>query len=323
MTGAGYLHRLDPALAGLVRAEDDLRHPCPPGGQMRDSLFWQVSIAEERICLQTYFFATDDGNAGANICLWGEGIEPAVVDFHSGSIPDDCDFSVISLGGLSVRQDIAAQRSTLSYAGARLSFDFSFSALHEAFSYHANADGLPAWMAANRIEQSGILQGWIEIDGRRLSLDGRIGHRDHSWGLREWAMPQHWKWLAAYTPDGSITMNGWIWIAGGERGVAGYVARDGKVSPITAIRDHAEYDAEMMQQSARMSIDHGAAQPLELELDTFSAIRFPSSRRNPVTITEAGCAATLDGIAGSGQFETHWPTPYLDYLRQRKQAGQG
>lgn len=323
MTGTNYLHRLDPALAGLVRAEDDLRHRPAPGGQMRDSLFWQVSMAEERICLQIYVFATDDGNAGCNICLWGADLEPAVVDFHSGSIPDDCDFSTISLGGLSVQQDLPAQRSTLSYAGARLKLDFSFSALHEAFSYHANADGLPAWMAANRIEQSGILQGWLEIDGRRVSLDGRIGHRDHSWGLREWAMPQHWKWLAAYTPDGSIAMNGWIWIAGGERGVAGYVARDGKVSPITAIRDHAEYDAEMMQQSASMSIDYGAAQPLELKLNTFSAIRFPSSKRNPVTITEAGCAATLDGIAGSAQFETHWPTPYLDYLRGRKQGAQG
>ncbi|WP_140848357.1 hypothetical protein [Paracoccus sp. FO-3] len=323
MTGTNYLHRLDPALAGLVRAEDDLRHRPAPGGQMRDSLFWQVSMAEERICLQIYVFATDDGNAGCNMCLWGADIAPAVVDFHSGSIPDDCDFSTISLGGLSVRQDLAAQRSTLSYAGARLKVDFSFSALHEAFSYHANADGLPTWMAANRIEQSGILQGWLEIDGRRVSLDRRIGHRDHSWGLREWAMPQHWKWLAAYTPDGSIAMNGWIWIAGGERGVAGYVARDGKVSPITAIRDHAEYDAEMMQQSASMSIDYGAAEPLELKLHTFSAIRFPSSKRNSVTITEAGCAATLDGIAGSAQFETHWPTPYLDYLRQRKQGAQG
>lgn len=79
----------------------------------------------------------------------------------------------------------------------------------------------------------------------------------------------------------------------------------------------------MMQQSAVMNIDYGAGQPLELRLNTFSAIRFPSSKRNPVTITEAGCAATLDGIAGSGQFETHWPTPYLDYLRQRKQAAQG
>lgn len=323
MSEARYLHKLDPALAMLARPEDDLRHRPAPGGQMRDSLFWQVSMAEEKLCLQVYFFATEDGNAGCNICLWGEGVDPAVVDFHSGSIPDDCDFSAIDLAGLVVRQDIAAQRSTLSYEGARLKLDFSFSALHEAFSYHANADGLPGWMATNRIEQSGILQGWVEIDGRRVSLDGRVGHRDHSWGLREWAMPQHWKWLAAYTPDGTIAMNGWIWIAGGERGVAGYVARDGKVSPITAIRDRTEYDAEMMQQSAILSIDYGAAQPLELRLETFSAIRFPSSKRNPITITEAGCAATLDGIAGSGQFETHWPTPYLDYLRQRKQASAG
>ncbi|SEI11954.1 DUF7064 domain-containing protein [Paracoccus alkenifer] len=323
MPNARYLHKLDPELAKLARPQDDLRHQPAPGGQMRDSLFWQVSMADEKLCLQVYFFATDDGNAGCNVCLWGEGITPEVVDFYSDTVPDDSDFSSVSIAGLTLHQDIHAQRSTIAYEGARLKLDFNFSGLHEPFSYHANADGLPGWMAANRIEQSGILQGWLEIDGRRVSLDGRIGHRDHSWGLREWGMPQHWKWLAAYTPDGAITMNGWIWIAGGERGVAGYVARDGKVSPITAIRDHTEYDAEMIQNAATMSIDYGAEQPLELRFETFSAIRFPSSKRNPITITEAGCAATLDGIAGSGQFETHWPTPYLDYLRGRKQAPEG
>src|SRR5690606_6419152 len=145
MSEARYLHKLDPALAMLARAEDDLRHRPAPGRQMRDSLFWQVSLAEEKLCLQIYFFATEDGNAGCNICLWGEGIAPAVVDFHSGSIPDDCDFSAIDLAGLVVRQDIAAQRSTLSYEGARLKLSFSFAALHDAFSYHANADGLPGW----------------------------------------------------------------------------------------------------------------------------------------------------------------------------------
>ncbi|BBZ74822.1 hypothetical protein MANY_01590 [Mycolicibacterium anyangense] len=65
------------------------------------------------------------------------------------------------------------------------------------------------------MEQTGRLRGHITVGSRRVELDG-LGHRDHSWGVRDWAVPQHWKWFVVYTPAG-FAVNGWIWIAKGER----------------------------------------------------------------------------------------------------------
>ena len=70
------------------------------------------------------------------------------------------------------------------------------------------------------------------MSGRRIEWD-RMGHRDHSWGVRDWGVPQHWKWFVAYTESGRA-VNGWIWIAKGEWGFAGYTVRDGVTYPDSA-----------------------------------------------------------------------------------------
>ena len=74
-----------------------------------------------------------------------------------------------------------------------------------------------------------------------------MGHRDHSWGVRDWGVPQHWKWFVAYTESGRA-LNGWIWIAKGEWGFAG-IRRPRRQSPIRLrhIDQHAEYGEQMRQ----------------------------------------------------------------------------
>ena len=80
-----------------------------------------------------------------------------------------------------------------------------------------------------------------------------MGHRDHSWGVRDWGVPQHWKWFVAYTESGRA-INGWIWIAKGEWGFAGYVVRDGVTYPIRHIDQHAEYGEQMRQRRLRATL---------------------------------------------------------------------
>lgn len=316
-----FKHHLEAKFADLVSPQDDLRHRPEPGGRMRDSLFWQVSLPDEALCLQIYLFCTEAGSAGYNVCLWGAALARPLTFFHLEEIGVEPDFSDVRLGGLHVVQDVASGTAHVRFAQEGLAIDYRFAPLHAAFSYHANADGLPSWFALNRIEQSGVLSGFVEAGGRRVALEGRIGHRDHSWGLRDWGMPQHWKWLAAYAPEGETLVNAWIWFAGGERGVAGYVARQGVVRPIRAIAEKTLYDAEMIQQSLEMRIDDGSETPLNLRLESFATLRFPSTKRNPAVITEAGCRAWLNGVSGAGQYETQWQADYLTYLQSRRAQG--
>jgi len=51
-------------------------------------------------------------------------------------------------------------------------------------------------VASEHYEQVGGWQGEIAVDGRRVEVGGS-GHRDHSWGDRDWKVPAKWTWVTA------------------------------------------------------------------------------------------------------------------------------
>ena len=76
--------------------------------------------------------------------------------------------------------------------------------------------GPRAFMDYTRLTQNGRYAGWIELDGRRISVDGFMGTRDRSWGVRpvgardsqEVVPPQpfqfYWIWSPSSFPEGSF-----------------------------------------------------------------------------------------------------------------------
>ncbi len=300
---------------------DHLRHPPSPDGRMRDSLFWQTVIAEERLCFQTYLFLTAEGKAGLNIALWGgEDEKYRCAEFQQGEVPATMDFDDFAFEGFKLGKVRFGGPAKVSFSGKRLKAEFEFTGLHDAFSYRSNPDGLPSWMATDRYEQTGRIKGWIETPDRRIELD-RIGHRDHSWGNRSWGLPQHWKWFCAYTPDGSIMLNGWFWIARGEYGCAGYVVKDGELSAIAHMRPKAGYDPDMSQRRMSVAIHDVAGRVTQLEFERFGNLRLPANDKVGTIIQESGCFATIDGKDGSGQFETQWQQAYIDHLAESGLTG--
>ena len=51
-------------------------------------------------------------------------------------------------------------------------------------------------VASEHYEQVGSWSGEIVVDGERMEILGS-GHRDHSWGERDWKAPERWTWLTA------------------------------------------------------------------------------------------------------------------------------
>ena len=280
---------------------------------MRDSLFWEMIMPDEQLGFQAYLYVTGTGHAGFNVVVWGPDETPRVIDFVQAEVPESMDFDDFSLAGLHLIQPELHRTAVLRYEGRDVKLEYSFTALHEPFSYRQNPDGLPDWFAINRFEQTGRVKGFLEVGGRLIAWD-RIGHRDHSWGVRNWGVPHHWKWFVAYTPDGDRIVNGWIWIAKGEWGFGGYVVRDGELVAISHIKHHAHYDDDMSQRRLEAEIVDVRGETMQLTLDRFGAVRLPSNDKMGTVIMEAACTASLDGRAGAGQFETHWPTKYLEHL---------
>jgi hypothetical protein len=76
--------------------------------------------------------------------------------------------------------------------------------------------GTRTFMDYTRLTQNGRYSGWIELDGERRSIDGFVGTRDRSWGVRpvgardsQDVVPQqlpqfYWLWSPSSFEDGSF-----------------------------------------------------------------------------------------------------------------------
>ena len=292
---------------------DHLRHAPDASGKMRDSLFWQTIIPEEQLGFQAYLYLTASGKAGFNVLVWGADAKPLVADMVTGTVAADAQLDDFHFEGLHLTQTAMGAANRIAYRSGKVTLELDFTPRHAPFSYRANHGGLPAWFAVNRYEQTGWLTGHITIGDRRIAID-RMGHIDHSWGNRNWGVPQHWKWFVAYSPDGARMLNGWVWIARGEWGFGGYVVRDGVPVAIAEIAQHADYDEKMGQTRLEARISDVAGGVTELTMERFGIIRLPTGDPLGTVIHEAACTVQIDGIAGAGQFETHWQSAYIDHL---------
>lgn len=305
--------------AAFLEPHDDLRHRPPAGRRMRDSLFWEMIMPDEQLGLQVYLYLTDRGRTGYNVSVWGPDRDPVALRLEGGTVDTGTDLDDFTFRGLHVEQPEPLRTACVTYESDEVRLRYDFEAVHDAFSYRRNPDGIPSWFAQNRLEQSGRVTGFLEVGApgspelRRIDWDRRMGHRDHSWGPRDWGVPQHWKWFVAYTDSGRA-VNGWLWIARGEWGFAGYVSRDGRTTAIERIEQHATYDDDMTQRRLEATVIDVDGGRTEVVFDRYGLIKLPTDDRMATEIWESACHATIDGEPGAGQWETHWSRPYLDHL---------
>jgi len=55
-------------------------------------------------------------------------------------------------------------------------------------------------VSSEHYEQTGTVTGSMTIDGEKHDISGS-GHRDHSWGVRDWSAPRAWTWLTCQFGD--------------------------------------------------------------------------------------------------------------------------
>jgi hypothetical protein len=95
-------------------------------------------------------------------------------------------------------------------------------------------------MRANgHYEQLMRVQGALRIDGVELPIEA-VGHRDHSWGLRDWSAPQRWLWCTGADTSGRGFNVFHIDIAGSSA-LNGFFTERGQTSPLHDIHTHATF----------------------------------------------------------------------------------
>jgi hypothetical protein len=119
------------------------------------------------------------------------------------------------------------------------SVDLTWTAFNEPQDYH---DGLRALGAADdqlalapaHFEQCGVVRGSVRINGHERAIEG-LGHRDKSWGARDWDSIRGWEWLTAHFGE-DLGFNATVWrLPDTDLTVpGGFVTRDGENRALVA-----------------------------------------------------------------------------------------
>lgn len=297
------------------RPEDDLLHDkhSAAGPLARESLLITAPIPAERLLVFAYLWREGGTKWGRFLFVAGPDVDaPLYLTSESDATYQGDDLLDFEVNGLRWRQPEPLQTAELEYADDECELSLRFDGLHPPFTWHDNEDGCPAWLAVDRYEQSGRTSGRLVLRGREITIDG-IGHRDHSWGTRDWNYLQHWKWINASAHDRSVSLHCGLMNAQGDVLINGYVSRGGVVSPIVRASAKAELDERMVHRRVSGTVTDATGADM-----TFDA-HFAAGWSMPIhhlQLNEISMTATLDGKAADAHVEFGWPAEYVRNLTE-------
>jgi hypothetical protein len=173
----------------MLEPKDDLRHHLRPGPHSRESLFYDLVLPDEGLLVFTYTWVNADEQAGHLFAVVGDDNQKLAFSAADG-VPtggrDFDDWRVDGAGGnVWVKHTDLLRTASYGAAAEGASLTAELVGTHEAFDYAQNDDGCPDFIADNRFEQGARVRGTLTLNGRDIPFD-TTGHRDHSWGTRDW-----------------------------------------------------------------------------------------------------------------------------------------
>lgn len=301
----------------LLDTINDGRHQLRDLPLERESIPYVISLPEHGIGTFIYTWVTKDHIAGSMFVAYGPAIgdQPIMEAIDGVPMGPEHNFSDWQVGKLHLRQDLKLQSAQISVAAERIQLEAQFEAAHPAYAYGFHPDGCPDYAATNRLEQAGRIHGVLTVDGKAYEFDTTCA-RDHSWGTRDWDVPQHWKWLHAQAgPDTCVHF--WQINARGQTDLRGYVFRDGRMAEVHAVDVTFDADDQYRQKTVDAMVHDTAGRSTRVQGTFFG--HFPLVPSPSCTLIEGAMRCEIDGQAGVGWSEFMWPTGYLDYLRKQGQ----
>jgi hypothetical protein len=288
---------------------DDLLHAeSSSGSHARESLALAAPIPDSELGVFAYVWREGGSRWGRFVFVAGPDLtKPEFVDFSADAVHSGDDLRDFEVGGLRWRQPDPLHTAEISYTAGELDLTVRFESLHPPFSWHDNADGLRHFIAADRFEQTGRTQIRLNLRVREIVHSG-LGQRDHSWGPRNWAFLQHWKWINCFSLDGATALHCMVTFTQGEVLTNGYLYREGTLSPVASASVAAEYDATMHHRVVRGEFKDKAGRTAVIEAVTRAGWSMPISN---LYLNESAMTATMDGTPAAAHIEFGWQQDYL------------
>jgi hypothetical protein len=290
----------------------DDRHALTSGPTARESMPYMINSPDVGVAGFIYTWVNGASEGGAILALFGPAVgeQPLVERLADRPVPRDMTFADWKIEGLSIRHDLQFDHADVRWDSPRAKLDLSFDAFHPPYAYGANAEGCPSYTAVNRIEQSGRMTGSITIDGKAIPYDG-LGHRDHSWGTRDWGAFQHYNWFEGQTADG-VSVHFWRFIALGKVNLRGYVYKDGLLAEVTSVKLDVTFGDDLWQKRLSATVLDEAGRTTEVKAEFYAHYTLIPSPL--LHLREGAARATFDGKPGTGWMEVAWPPGYLDHV---------
>ena len=297
----------------LIAAVNDGRHQLRDLPFERESIPYTFVLPDHDIAAFCYTWVNKDSKAGSAFVVFGSGVgdKPIAEAIDGIEVPRSMNFDDWKVGAVHLRHDLQFNKAEMRLEGTGAGIHAHFEALHPPYAYGSHPDGCPDYAATNRIEQAGRVKGVLRIGERKIPFESFVA-RDHSWGTRDWEMPQHWKWLHAQAgPD--LCVHFWEFQARGRSELRGYVWSEGKLAEIDAIRTQFTQNAQFNQQSIEVHMHDSAGRTTILVGEHYA--HFPLIPGPHTVLNEGAMRCEINGRPGMGWSEFMWPSTYLEHLR--------
>ncbi|OZC29697.1 DUF7064 domain-containing protein [Gordonia polyisoprenivorans] len=218
----------------MITVADEQMHPPTDQRSWQESYYFNWADVDGRsFGLTRIGLNPADGTADALLILVRDGrleyVYPGVgiaVTAEERSVPAERGLTV---GRLAYTMREPFQRWRIELSG-RTKVALTWTAAGPPHDFSALRD---ASDGAHHFEQVGTVEGTVSIGGRTRHVEA-LGHRDKSWGVRDWASVAGWEWLTAQFGS-DFAFNATLALLAGSDDPAGFVFRDGENRAVTAI----------------------------------------------------------------------------------------
>lgn len=162
-------------------------------------------------------------------------------------------------------------------------------------------------VASEHYEQVGDVVGTIALNSRTLAIRGS-GHRDHSWGERDWKAPERWTWLTAQFGR-EFAFNLSRVVIRSLDIFNGYVCRRGRNYALRRAHLETEFEAdETTQKRVRVRLEDASGWEADVDAEVLTVV--------PLTLAEGEHRTRVNEGLASYRWEGREGLGIAEYLHQ-------
>jgi hypothetical protein len=144
-------------------------------------------------------------------------------------------------------------------------------------------------VSSEHYEQAGKVTGTITVGGEKREIAGS-GHRDHSWGVRDWSAPSAWTWLTSQFGDEMAFNLSRVAIESVDV-FNGFLCYGGRNHPVRRAELETEFEDDgLTQKVVRFRFEDVGGRTIEVEGDVLTVIPLDLHSRGHDTIVNEGLA---------------------------------